>query len=158
MSIVTRQPASRPTAEELLRQLASDRAPQAAVPWEGEPVPLSAHRLLPPFPLDALPSWLGDMVAALADFTQTPTDLPGCLALACLATAAGGRAMVEVRPGWHEPTNLFVVVALPPGSRKSPVFAAMTAPILAAERALQENTAPLRARAEVGRASCRERV
>jgi replicative DNA helicase len=149
MSFVAGQPTSAPTADELLGQLAGDSTPPAAAPWEGEPVPLSAHRLLPPFPLDALPSWLADMVAGLADFTQTPPDLPGCLAVACLATAAGGRAMVEVRPGWREPTNVFVVVALPPGSRKSPVFAAMTAPILAAERALQENTAPLRARAEV---------
>jgi replicative DNA helicase len=45
--------------------------------------------------------------------------------------------------------NLFTVVALPPGSRKSSVFAAMTAPLLAAERALQENTAPHRARLDV---------
>jgi replicative DNA helicase len=149
MSFVPGQPASRPTADELLRQLAGDSTARAAAPWEGEPVPLSARRLLPPFPVDALPAWLADMVAALADFTQTPADLPGCLALACLATAASGRAVVQVRPGWREPTNLFVVVALPPGSRKSPVFAAMTEPILTAERSLQENSAPPRARAEV---------
>jgi replicative DNA helicase len=149
MSFVPGQPVSRPTADMLLSQLAGDNAPQSGAPWDGEPVPLFARRLLPPFPLDALPAWLGEMVAALAQFTQTPADLPGCLALACLATAASGRVVVQVRPGWREPTNLFLVVALPPGSRKSPVFAAMTEPILAAERSLQEDTAPLRARAEV---------
>jgi replicative DNA helicase len=133
------------TSDAILGQLASASSPA----WDGEPVPLSARRLLPPFPVDALPRWLADMVAGVAEFTQTPPDLPGCLGLACLATAAGGRAVVEVRPGWREPVNLFTVIALPPGSRKSPVFAAMTAPILAAERVLQETTAPHRARLEV---------
>jgi replicative DNA helicase len=117
--------------------------------WDGEPVPLSARRLLPAFPIDALPAWVGDMVAGVAEFTQTPPDLSACLALACLATAAGGRAVVEVRPGWREPTNLFTVVALPPGARKSTVFAQMIGPLLAAEQILQETTASHRARAEI---------
>jgi replicative DNA helicase len=117
--------------------------------WDGEPVPLSARRLLPPFPTDALSPWLADMVAAVAEFTQTPPDLAGCLSLACLATAAGGRVVVEVRPGWREPVNLFTVVALPPGARKSPVFATMVGPLIAAEQILQETAAPARARAEV---------
>jgi replicative DNA helicase len=135
----------RASSDAILAQLGA-AAPPA---WEGEPVPLSARRLLPPFPVDVLPGWVADVVAGVAEFTQTPPDLAGCLALACLATAAGGRAVVEVRPGWREPVNLFTVVALPPGSRKSAVFAAMTAPLLAAERALQENSAPHRARLDV---------
>ena len=117
--------------------------------WDWEPVPLTARRLLPAFPVDVLPSWVGDMVVGVAEFTQTPPDLAGCLALACLATATGGRAVVEVRPGWREPTNLFTVVALPPGARKSPVFTALVGPLFAAEAILQETTAPTRARAEV---------
>jgi hypothetical protein len=96
--------------------------------WEAEPVPLSARRLLPPFPVDTLPGWLGDQVAAVAEFTQTPPDLAGCIGLAALSTAAGGRAVVEVRPGWREPVNVFTAIAMPPGSRKSAVFAAMTGP------------------------------
>src|SRR6266568_7621332 len=151
MSPTPEHPPDRPTADIILGQLAPNLAstPAPAPAWEGEPVPLSARRLLPPFPIDALPGWVADMVAAVAEATQTPPDLAGCLALACLATAAGGRVVVEVRPGWREPVNLFTVVALPPGSRKSAVFAAMTAPLLAAERALQENTAPHRARLDV---------
>jgi hypothetical protein len=117
--------------------------------WDSEPLPLSAARLRPPFPADALPGWVRDMVAGVAEFTQTPPDLAGCLALACLATAAGGRAVVEVRHLWREPMNLFTVVALPPGSRKSAVFNALTEPLLSAERALKENSAPFRAKAEV---------
>ena len=77
------------------------------------------------FPVDALPSWVADQVAAIAEFTQTPPDLAGCVALAALSTAAGGRATVEIRPGWREPLNIFTAVAMPPGSHKSAVFAAI---------------------------------
>lgn len=105
------------------------------VPLDRPPAPLS-------FPTHALPAWLGDFTAALAEETQTPTDLAGVLALPVLATAAGGRVVVHVRGRWHEPTNLFAVVALPPGNRKSAVFAAMTAPLRDAERLLSEQAAP----------------
>jgi hypothetical protein len=106
-------------------------------PWE-PPVPLTARRLLSAFPVDAMPDWMADYILAVAEFTQTPLDLPGCIALAALSAAAGGKAAVEVRRGWREPVNLYVVVALPPGSRKSAVFAAMTAPLFVAERRLTE--------------------
>src|SRR6266571_5924315 len=149
MSPTPKHPPDRPTADIILSQLAPDLASTPAPAWEGVPVPLSARRLLPPFPIDALPGWVADMVAAVAEATQTPPDLAGCLALACLATAAGGRVVVEVRPGWREPTNLFTLVALPPGARKSTVFTTMTAALLAAQRALQENVVPLRVRAEI---------
>jgi len=118
--------------------------------WD-PPTPLSARRVLPRFPVDALPAWVGDQVAAVAEFTQTPPDLAGSVALAALSTAAGGRARVQIRPGWVEPVNLFTVVAMPPGSRKSAVFAAMTAPLLAAEQALAEHAAPLIVEAELAR-------
>nr|WP_307936500.1 YfjI family protein [Salinispora arenicola] len=59
------------------------------------------------------------------------------------------RAEVEVRGSWREPTNLFTVVVLPPGSRKSAVFAAMTAPLLAAEQTMVERTKPAIVEAEL---------
>ncbi len=112
-------------------------------------IPLGRTRHLPPFPAEVLPNWLAEQVFAVAEFTQTPIDLAGSLALACLSTAAGGRAEVEVRGSWREPTNLYTVVVLPPGSRKSAVFAAMIAPIMAAEKALIERTAPAIIEAEL---------
>ncbi|SNY58216.1 YfjI family protein [Paractinoplanes atraurantiacus] len=112
-------------------------------------VPLGRGRHLPPFPAEVLPGWLADQVLAVAEFTQTPIDLAGSLALACLSTAAGGRAEVEVRGSWREPTNLYTVVVLPPGSRKSAVFAAMVGPILSAEKAMIERTAPAIIEAEL---------
>ena len=138
-----------PTVEEILDRL-SPGPPQgpAADAWE-PPVPLTARRLLPPFPVDVLPAWVAAQVRAVAEFTQTPPDLAGCVALAALSAAAGGRAVVEARPGWLEPVNLYTVVALSPGSRKSAVFAAMTAPLLAAERELVAKVRPLIVQAEM---------
>jgi hypothetical protein len=109
-----------------------------------DPVPLRTIRAVPPFPLAALPTWVKAKAVATAHETQTPVDLAGTLALACLATAAAGAVRVAVRPetGWSEPTNLYVVCALPPGSRKSPVFSTMTAPILTTEQQLQDTMRP----------------
>lgn len=104
--------------------------------WE-DPVPLAGPRKLAPFPVAALPDWLREFVAAVAEETQTPVDLAGCIALSVLATAAGGRAVVQVRGHWREPTNLFVVVALPPANRKSAVFALLTDPLYDAEAQLR---------------------
>ncbi|BFU47871.1 DUF3987 domain-containing protein [Krasilnikovia sp. MM14-A1004] len=125
--------------------LATGRAllDDAATPGGWAPlIPLGKGRHLPVFPAELLPTWLAEQVFAVAEFTQTPLDLAGSLALACLSTAAGGRVVVEVRGSWREPTNLYTVVVLPPGSRKSAVFAAMVAAILAAEKALIAKTAP----------------
>ncbi|WP_199443861.1 YfjI family protein [Umezawaea beigongshangensis] len=112
-----------------------DTSGTPAPEWEA-PVPLGGGRVVPAFPVDAFPDWVADHVAAVADATQTPPDLAGCLALVALSTAAGGRVRVQVRPGWDEPVNLYTVVVLPPASRKSAVFKAMTRPIRAVEREL----------------------
>lgn len=155
---MTERPATPRTAradvEAIVTSLDADRRVRALhadrpAPWDGDPTPLTARRLLPAFPVDALPAWLADTVAALAEFTQTPPDLAGCVALAAISTAAGGRAVVEVRAGWREPVNIFTAVALPPGSRKSSVFSALVRPLLLAEAALQENAAPFRAKADI---------
>ncbi len=129
-------------ADHVITAIHGQPAPGASIEWE-TPVPLTARPMLPAFPAHTLPSWAGQFTAALAEETQTPTDLAGCIVLAALSTAAGGRALVNVRGTWREPVNLFVVVAMPPGSRKSPVFRAIVAPLQAAEKALQAQTKPL---------------
>ncbi|WP_445184425.1 YfjI family protein [Pseudonocardia sp. Cha107L01] len=93
---------------------------------------------LPVFPTDALPGWIADQVAAVAEATQTPHDLAGCVGLAALSTVAGGRAFARVRRGWVEPVNLYTVVVMKPSERKSPVFNAMIRPIYALEQRLRE--------------------
>lgn len=114
----------------------------AAEAWPA-PVPLTEARALPSFPAACLPDWLGAMVDAVAEATQTPTDLAGSIALAALSTASQGRVHVQAGPDWIEPANLFTCCALPPGNRKSSVFAAMVRPILEAEAELAEAARPV---------------
>ena len=97
---------------------------------------------LPGFPVGTFPSWVADHVRSVAVFTQTPPDLPAAVALAALATACAGKIGIQVRGPWREPLNLFVVASLPPGSRKSAVFRAITDPLYAAERMLVEQDEP----------------
>ena len=117
--------------------------------WDGVPVPLKTDRLLRPFPVDVFPGWLADQVEAVAEATQTPADLAGSVALACLSAAAGGKVLVQVTRSWAEQVNLYSVTALPPGSRKSPVFRAMTSPLSDAEEALREVAAERRVETEL---------
>ena len=98
------------------------------------PVPFGVAGALPAFPVEILPGWLGEYVAAVATATQTPPDLAGMLALAVLATVAAGAVEVEPRPGWREPLCLFVAVGMDAGARKSAVFTAMTRPVADFER------------------------
>ncbi|MFJ6784625.1 DUF3987 domain-containing protein [Streptomyces yangpuensis] len=121
-----------------------------------EPIPLNVQPKLPPFPTHALPGWLADYVAAVAEETQTPPDMAGALALSVLSAASGGRAVVQVRGRWREPTNLFVVVALGPANRKSSVFAAMTRPLYEAEKSLVEGANLTIVEAEVTAKMARE--
>jgi hypothetical protein len=125
-----------------------------------DPAPLGAGVPKPPeFPAQVLPGWLAMQVASVADYTQTPMDLAGTLALAVLSTACGGKAKVVVRPGeWTEPVNLFAVAALPPGTRKTPVFNAMLPPLANVEKVLAEQAAPARAEAYAMRQIAEERA
>ncbi|MER7843241.1 DUF3987 domain-containing protein [Kitasatospora sp. NPDC096077] len=102
-----------------------------------DPVPLGSHGALPTFPVRALPGWVGAYVEAVAEFTQTPADMAATMSLAALATAAGGRVNVEIRPGWREQSNLYLVCAMPPASRKSDVFALLTGPVYRVEDELR---------------------
>ena len=120
--------------------------PVAALPGKGfshmpdsapvAPEPLSQNRPLPPFPVDALPEPLAQMVAAVAMFTQTDPGMAGTTALGMLAAAAGGRVQIEPHDGWREPVCLFTVSVAGPGERKSAVQAVMVAPLQDAEREL----------------------
>ncbi|MCP3679809.1 MAG: DUF3987 domain-containing protein [Gammaproteobacteria bacterium] len=92
------------------------------------------HPNLPKFDLSWLPNWAGDFAEALATHTETPTTLAGCLVLAACSTAAARRIEVMPFEGHTEPCNLWIVVALPPGSRKSSVHRAAVAPLVEWEK------------------------
>ena len=106
--------------------------------WEEPPVPLDAVPVLPSFPADVFPSWIEAEISALAEFTQTPRDLAAMVVLGVLAAACSRCAIVEVTPGWSEPTNLYVLPAMASGSRKSPVYSPLVQPLLSAEKILAD--------------------
>ena len=111
--------------------VSSDAAPDG---WG--PLISFQHADLPPFPLEILPPWLRDFCEAVTTTMQTPPDLAGMLALSIASAACGRLFFVQPRAGWDEPVNVYTVTSLPPGSRKSPVFRAMTAPLVAFEQDL----------------------
>jgi replicative DNA helicase len=117
----------------LAGELADTTAAQGGRGW-APPVPLGIAAEMPAFPIQVLPGWLAEYVAAVATATQTPPDLAGMLALAVLATVAAGAVEVEPRPGWREPLCLFVAVGMDAGARKSSVFTALTRPVAEFER------------------------
>jgi replicative DNA helicase len=117
----------------LAGELADTTAVQSGRGW-APPVPFGVAGEMPAFPVEVLPGWLDEYVAAVATATQTPPDLAGMLALAVLATVAAGAAEVEPRPGWREPLCLFIAVGMDAGTRKSAVFTALTRPVADFER------------------------
>lgn len=116
--------------------------------FEGHPIPLTSGVPVPPFPVDALPDWIADMVRGVAEATQTDLAMAGAVALVVLATCNGGCAQIEIRPQWHEPLVLHIVVVAAPGERKSAVLRLMTAPVYEAERRLVKEARDKRREAE----------
>jgi len=96
-------------------------------PWP-EPVPLAQVNHPTPLDLRLMPVCLAGVVENVAEATQAPRELAWGVAVAAIATAIGRRARV-VLPTHAEPSPLWTCCVLPPGSRKSGVFQALTAPL-----------------------------
>ena len=98
-----------------------------------------------------LPGWAGDFAEALSQATETPPALTTGMVLAACAAAAARRLQVCARPDYLEPCNLWIIVALAPGIRKSAVQARSTAPLHAWEKgqAKQLESEILRAESDV---------
>src|SRR5262249_41224354 len=100
-----------------------------------------------------LPHWLRSWVEAVAEATQTPPDLAALLSLAVCGAAVASKFRVIVRDGWSEPPNIFAVVALPPGDRKSAVFPEAIRPVQAFEAEELERMRPV-----IAEATCEHRM
>ena len=126
-------------------QLTTDKTSDSTA-WE-IPEPLGRFEL-PSFPIDLLqdelcpkcPLW--PMSAAIAESYQVPVDMPAMLALAVAGAALAKRVEVRINADWWEPVNLFVVIGMEPGERKSAVFREITAPLASFERDECERLAP----------------
>ena len=123
---------------------ALDAVPEVAAepndPWP-DVIPLGETTAVARFPTEVLPQWMQPIVVAIADDLQAEPDLPGVLGIIALSTACAGKRHVIIRDTWHEPLNVYAVIALPPSSGKSPAFKWMIGPIRAYENEKAEETA-----------------
>ncbi len=81
---------------------------------------------LPVFPVECLPPALGKYVQAVADNIQVSVDMAAVSALAVCAICVQRKFIVNPKPGWVEPLNLYAVIVAKPSERKSPVMKSMT--------------------------------
>ena len=94
-----------------------------------------------PFDSGLLPSSLRPMVIDVAERMQVSLDLPAVASIAALGGVVGRRAMIRPKredTTWVVVPNLWGGVVAPPGAMKSPVLAAMMAPIRAIEASWRE--------------------
>lgn len=148
MSLNTELMAEYEAAREAKRE---ERKKHQQIEWH-EPVPFDEYTL-PPFPVGIFPDWLREYVEGVAESTQTPVDAPGMAAISVLSTALAKRFYVRLTGEWSESLNTYVILALPPGNRKSAVFKALQEPVTAFEKEererltleVSEQTAKLRA-------------
>lgn len=124
--------------------------------WES-PTPFH-ETALPVFPTDSLPDWLRDYVEATAIETQTPPDLAALVTLSVVSATCAGVVEVEVRNHWVEPLNIYAVVAMDPGNRKSPVFNAALKPFASAEKLANYERAPQIIAAQSRHEAARQRL
>ncbi len=113
---------------------------------------------LPEFPTHSLPEVLREWVEAESLAMQTPAELAGLLSLATCSATIARHVIVEPRPGWREPVNLFVAVLLEPGNRKSAVFADAVQPLRELEAELIEEARPTVARDQSDRRQAEVRL
>jgi replicative DNA helicase len=116
-----------------------------------EPEPLGDPTESTPFPLEALPQWMADHVAQVADELQLTPDLPAMLGLAALSICCARRATVVVQGTWREPLCLYLVVAAAPGEGKSPAVRQMLGCLDRYEKDLVERSAADRDNARIRR-------
>jgi len=108
--------------------------------WQA-PISLESAQL-PPWPDDVFPGSIQDFVSALSESTETPPELSAMMVLAAISAAAQGKYRVRVKADYFEPVNIWTCAALPPGSRKTAVQMAATAPLTKWEKLQREKIEP----------------
>ena len=115
--------------------------PKDQVPWKN-PVSLK-ETTAPELKSDLLPGILGEITRAVSIATETPIELAAGLILPVLGTACQGKFTVQVKPGYAEPVNIWVIVALDPANRKSSVLVEMTKPLSKWEKQSRKKLEPI---------------
>jgi hypothetical protein len=124
--------------------------------WD-DPIPLR-ERAVPAIRSDLFPGALGDMARAAAKATETPEELAGLLGTAVASSCVAKKAVIEIEPGYSEPLNVYVAVAMESGNRKTSVFLLMTRPLVDWEHREAKRLEPEIKRAKSERKSMEARI
>jgi len=130
--------------------------PATATDWQA-PISLQSATL-PPWPDDVFPTPIQAFVSGLAVSTETPPELSALMVLAALSAAAQGKYRVRVKSDYFEPVNVWTCAGLPPGSRKTAVQGAATAPLSAWEKVQRDIAEPAIKQAQSNHATLTERI
>ncbi|SDL53987.1 Protein of unknown function [Maridesulfovibrio ferrireducens] len=114
---------------------------------------LSMFRHKPPVPLGpqfppslasiSLPSVLAEYSYELSESLQVPYEMVLCNLFGVLSTVAQRRFSIQVKEGYHESLNLYLLSPLPPGERKSAVTQAARRPLTQWENDQEKVIGPL---------------
>ena len=104
--------------------LTAPPAPTSNEDWP-DPLPIAEKHATPPFPTHTPPNWMLQHVQQTANNIQTGIDLPAQLAIAALSVAALGPSRIHYQHGWTESLSLYMAIACPPSTGKSPALHAM---------------------------------
>lgn len=144
--------------ERVLAWLQSAQTQAAASADDPELIPLDEFNV-PRVQTHMIPvPWLRDIIDAIAAATETPTELGLMIGLGVIATCAQGKYEVEPERGYKEPTNLWQLVFLDSGNRKTAVMRTLTRPLLDFERAHEASHARAIADAEAMRRLAEDRI
>src|SRR5262249_48619723 len=110
---------------------------------DGEPARRSTIRAedlldeVAPFPTDALPIPLRELVVEGAAALVAPPDFIALPLLVAAGAAIGNAIELELKPGWTEGPNLYAACVGDPGSKKSPAFRLAMQPLYRLQAALR---------------------
>ena len=88
--------------------------------------PLPAAPVAPCFDPEWLPEPLRAMCEALAANLSVPLDLPACIGLGVASACGCGKICLNIREDWTEHGQLYMLVVMDSGSKKTPTFKKMT--------------------------------
>jgi hypothetical protein len=111
------------------------------IDWQA-PIPLGEF-ILPEWPNDTFPEEVQRFVSELASSTETPLELSSLTTLSGISAAVQGKYVVQVKPDYCEPVNVWTAVALPPGCRKTAVQKAVTEPLACWEEVKKRELEPI---------------
>lgn len=84
----------------------------------------------PEIPATLLPGVLGEFASALATATETAEALSVMTVLGVISACVSKRFNISPKDGWHEPINIYTLIALPSANHKSFVMRTCTLPLI----------------------------